>query len=77
MRIIEQTSHFKRDLKREAKGQHRAVLALDFTEIVRALASDESLAQKHRNHALTGEWKDQVGLAWHRVRRVFLQRASR
>ncbi len=41
MRAIKQTSQFKRDLKREAKGPHRAVLAQDFTEIVRALASDE------------------------------------
>ncbi len=40
MRAIKQTSQFKRDLKREAKGPHRAVLAQDFTEIVRALAFD-------------------------------------
>ena len=58
MRTIKQTSQFKRDLKREAKGPHRAVLAQDFTEIVRALASDELLAEKYRDHALTGDWKD-------------------
>lgn len=45
-------------MKREAKGPHRAVLAQDFTEIVRALASDELLAEKYRDHALTGDWKD-------------------
>ncbi len=58
MRTIKQTSQFKRDLKREAKGPHRAVLAKGFTEIVLALASDEPLAEKYRDHALTGEWKD-------------------
>ena len=58
MRTIKQTSQFKRDLKREAKGPHRVVLAQDFIEIVRALASDEPLTEKHRDHALTGEWKD-------------------
>ena len=45
-------------MKREAKGPHRAVLAQDFTEIVRAPASDELLAEKYRDHALTGDWKD-------------------
>lgn len=58
MRTIKQSGKFKRDLKREAKGPHRAVLAKDFTEIVRALANDEPLAEKYHDHALGGEWKD-------------------
>jgi mRNA interferase YafQ len=58
MRTINQSGQFKRDLKREAKGAHRASLAKDFTNIVKALALDEILADKHRDHALTGEWKD-------------------
>ncbi len=58
MRTIKQTNQFKRDLKRESKGPHRAVLAKDFTEIVRALANDEPLTEKYGDHALTGQWKD-------------------
>jgi mRNA interferase YafQ len=58
MRRIEHTSQFKRDYKRETKGRHREVLANGFTPIVKALANDEPLAEKHRDHALTGEWKD-------------------
>ena len=58
MRTIEQTSQFKRDLKREAKGQYRAVLGSDFISIVQALAQDEPLPDKLRDHALTGDWKD-------------------
>jgi mRNA interferase YafQ len=58
MRRIERTSQFKRDYKREAKGRHREVLANDFTQIVKTLAHDEPLAEKHRDHALSGEWKD-------------------
>lgn len=58
MRTIKQSGQFKRDLKREAKGPHRAALVKDFTEIVRALANDEPLAEKHRDHALNGDWKD-------------------
>ncbi len=58
MRTIKQTGQFKRDLKREAKGPHRAALVSDFVSIVEALARDEPLAEKHRDHALTGDWKD-------------------
>ena len=35
---------------------HRDALANDFTEIVRTLAKDEPLADKHNDHALSGEW---------------------
>ncbi len=58
MRTVEQTTQFKRDLKREAKGQYRAALARDFVGIVEMLAKDEPLTDKHRDHLLTGEWKD-------------------
>jgi mRNA interferase YafQ len=58
MRTIKQTGSFKRDLKREAKGQHRAALASEFVKIVEVLAKDVELAERHRDHALSGNWKD-------------------
>jgi mRNA interferase YafQ len=58
MRTIEQTGQFRRDYKREAKGPHRETPVGDFTAIVMALANDRALAEKHRDHALTGDWKD-------------------
>jgi len=58
MREIKQTSTFKRDLKRESKGQYRAFLANQFVDIVRALASGEPLAESFHDHALMGSWKD-------------------
>lgn len=58
MRTIERTTQFKRDYKRESKGQHRQVLAVDFREILTTIAEDQPLAEKHRDHALTGDWKD-------------------
>ncbi len=58
MRVINQTGQFKRDLKREAKGLHRVVLAKEFTHIVKSLALDELLSEKYRDHALSGDWKD-------------------
>jgi mRNA interferase YafQ len=58
MRIISQTSQFKRDLKRASKGQYKAVLKSEFVQLVRRLGNDQPLAEKHRDHALTGKWID-------------------
>lgn len=58
MRTIERTTQFKKDYKREAKGQHRNMLAKDFLNIVTALAEDKPLSERCRDHALTGAWKD-------------------
>lgn len=57
-RTIEYTSRFKRDFKREQKGQHREILESDLVAIIEMLANDEPLAERHRDHALTGQWKD-------------------
>jgi mRNA interferase YafQ len=58
MRTIEWTSQFKRDYKREGKGQHRATLDVELFPIVDALANNQLLDPRYRDHALTGEWKD-------------------
>lgn len=58
MRRIEPTNTFKRDYKRESKGKYRAALESDFASIVQALARDEPLAERYRDHPLTGEWND-------------------
>eukprot|EP01037_Dinobryon_pediforme_P017956 gene17956-18191_t len=49
---------FKRDYKREAKGQYRATLNLELAPVITALARDEPLEPRRRDHALTGDWKD-------------------
>ena len=58
MRRIERTGQFKRDYKREAKGLHCATLELDFIAVLTALATDQALSERQRDHALSGEWKD-------------------
>ena len=58
MRTIERTGQFKRDYKRQVKGVHRQTLERDFLALVTLLASDQPLAEKHRDHPLGGEWKD-------------------
>ncbi|PXF32643.1 addiction module antitoxin [Pokkaliibacter plantistimulans] len=58
MRRIENTGQFKRDYKREAKGLHRATLDAELMPIIKALACDQPLEPRHRDHALTGNWSD-------------------
>lgn len=58
MRTIRYTSQFKRDYKRQHSGQHRSILDDALAEIVELLASDSPLSPKHRDHPLTGNWKD-------------------
>lgn len=57
MRTIERSSIFRRDYKREARGQHRSTLDGDLTQILSALADDAPLEAKHRDHVLSGEWR--------------------
>jgi mRNA interferase YafQ len=57
MRTIRQTSAFKRDLKRESKGPHRAYLAENFVGAVQALALDQPLAERFHDHALQSNWQ--------------------
>ena len=58
MRTIERTSAFKKDYKRvKATPRHRDIESL-LAEILRLLADDHSLAEKHSDHSLAGEWKD-------------------
>jgi mRNA interferase YafQ len=58
MRTISRTTRFKKDYKREARGQHRATLDADLLAAISFLATDAPLPEKFRDHPLTGEWTD-------------------
>jgi len=58
MRTINRTSRFKKDYKRESRGQHRAVLDEILLAAASLLAADAPLPEAMRDHALVGEWKD-------------------
>ncbi len=58
MRTISRTSQFKRDYKREARGQHRVVLDELFANLINHLMSDNPLPLYYRDHALAGNWSD-------------------
>lgn len=58
MRTIERTVRFRRDYKRELKGQHQRTLERELISVLVELSNDQPLTEKHRDHALTGEWSD-------------------
>ncbi len=55
---IARTSQFKRDYKRELKGRHKITLENDLKDVLTSLVQNESLEERYRDHALTGNWKD-------------------
>jgi mRNA interferase YafQ len=58
MRTIEWTGQFKRDYRREGKGQYRLTLDAELFRIVDLLANDLPLEASRRDHPLIGDWKD-------------------
>lgn len=56
MRETEFPGPFRRDYKRESKGQHRATLDDDLESVLAALEVDQPLDPKHRDHMLSGDW---------------------
>jgi mRNA interferase YafQ len=57
MRTISRTTKFKKDYKREAKGQQRVTLDTDLLAAVSLLAADQIMPEKFGDHALTGEYQ--------------------
>jgi mRNA interferase YafQ len=58
MRALDHTARFKRDLRREMKGTYRQILRTELDPIVESLRADAPLADRLRDHKLTGEWQD-------------------
>lgn len=56
MRTIDRASSFKRDYKRETKGQHRVTLDSSLRSVLVALVTDKPLDAKYRDHDLSGDW---------------------
>ena len=56
MRTIERSTAFKRDMKREAKGLHGITLDTVLVPVFMALAGDQSLEPRLRDHELSGDW---------------------
>ncbi len=56
MRKIERTTAFKRDFKREMRGQYGPTLDQRLAVILAPLSNNVSLPESCRDHALSGEW---------------------
>lgn len=52
MRTIERTGQFKRDYKRESKGQHRKGLDEALVAVLELLLADKPLPAKYRDSGL-------------------------
>lgn len=57
MREIERSNQFKRDYRRELKGQRGKKLPGDLAAVPNLLVTDKALDGKYKDHLLTGEWK--------------------
>ena len=58
MRTISRTNQFKRDYKRESRGQHRSILDELLLSVITHLMSNTPLLPHYKDHALTGNWSD-------------------
>ena len=58
MRTPDYTNQFKRYYEREKKGQHRVKLDDNLHAVLSKLLADQPLESRHRDHGLTGNWKD-------------------
>ena len=58
MRKIERTNAFRRDFKRERRGQHRRDVEALLALVITLLSDDRPLPERNRDRALTGEWND-------------------
>jgi len=56
MRTIDRSSAFKRDYKRQSKGRHRVTLDDVLRSVLTALATDQVLDVRYRDHDLSGDW---------------------
>lgn len=56
MRTIDRSTAFKRDYKREARGQIGATFEAALLPVLAVLANDEALELRLRDHDLSGDW---------------------
>ena len=57
MRELSTTKKFRKDLKRERKGQHKDTIEAELQTLVDLLLDDAALPEAYCDHAMVGEWK--------------------
>jgi mRNA interferase YafQ len=56
MREIESTGRFRRDYRREKRGQRGSVLDASLETVLELLVADAPLPPRYRDHPLSGDW---------------------
>ncbi len=56
MRMIERSTIFKRDYKREMKGRYRLQLNEDLKTVLGKMMDDLPLPPRYHDHNLSGDW---------------------
>lgn len=56
-RKIERSTEFKKDYKREKKGQHGKTVEDDLIEILSLLVDDKPIPERYVDHPLKGGWR--------------------
>ena len=76
MRMIEQTTRFRRDYKRELKGRYASDLDAGLREVLIFLVEDRALPTRYRDHALIASLATAVGLSSAQVDDLFRSAAA-
>jgi mRNA interferase YafQ len=58
MRSVKATQSYKKDFRREARGENLEAMATELPIIVATLAADIPLPFKYHDHELDGKWAD-------------------
>jgi mRNA interferase YafQ len=58
MRSVKGSQPYKKDFRREARGENLEAIIEELPLVIAALAADSQLPAKYHDHQLTGEWKD-------------------
>ena len=56
MRFISETHTYGRDFHYAERGRYRLVIRNELPDVIAALAADQPLPVKYRDHMLTGNW---------------------
>lgn len=56
MRKIDRATRFKKDFKRESKGQYRNILDEELKKVLFSLVNDKPLGERYRDHDLSNNW---------------------
>lgn len=56
MRMIDRSTKFKKDYKRESKGRYRNILDDELKNVLYALINDLELDTRFRDHDLSSNW---------------------